>query len=152
MDMHCKKIEDTILQGKSNTVSQHIENCENCTQFLKAHNKLTSLTPNSLQAPINLQFNTIWEKSTSTKNITHLKWGSLMAAAAVLILVIYLPVSNLQYPGNIRSNNAYALLDTKIVEELENLDSDMFDIEDNLTDILIDMELDDIGTSLNDFV
>ncbi len=152
MDMDCKKIEDAILQGKSNTVSQHIKNCENCTQFLKAHNKLTSLTPNSLQAPINLQFNTIWEKSTSTKNITHLKWGSLMVAAAVLILVIYLPVSYLQYPGNIRRNNAYALLDTRIVEELENLDSDMFDIEDNLTDVLIDMELDDIGTSLNDFV
>jgi len=152
MDMNCKNIENTILQGKGDTVSQHIENCENCAQFLKAHNKLTSLTPSSLQAPENLQFNTIWEKSNSTKNVTHLKLGSLMAVAAVLILVLYLPVSYLQHPGNIKHNNAYALLDTKIVEELENLDSDMFDIEDNLTDVLIDVELDDIGTSLNDFV
>jgi len=152
MDINCKNIEYSILQGDSDSVSQHIKNCKHCTQFLKTHQNLNSLIPATMPLSEKIQFNAIWEKSTSTNNITYLKWGSLISAVAIIIMVIYLPVSYLDYSSPIMNKQTYAFLDTQIGGELESLDNDMFEIENNLTDVLINIELDDISTSLNDFI
>jgi len=152
MDINCKNVENSILQGDSASVSQHIKNCKNCTKFLKTHQKLNSLIPATMSLSEKVKFNTIWEKSNSTKNITYLKWGSLLSAVAVIIMVIYLPISYLDYSNPIMNKHTYASLDTQIGGELESLDNDMFDIENNLTDVLINTELDDIRTSLNNFI
>ena len=143
----CNKVQELILENKNEIIIDHINQCENCMNFLKTSDFLFTAKKTKIECPSHLSFETFQDKS----RIVYFKWTSLVTAA-IILLAVYFP-SSLIYKGYNPKQINYMLLSQKFNAEIDLLEQDLCEMENNLiSNEMINYEIEDLTIQINELI
>ena len=148
--MKCEEYQNLILDGEITSTHKHLASCEKCREFLKMQEKISSLDPNRGKCPAHLTFESIWDRSVAEKHpLINLKWA-IPAAAAVLLILSYLPYRYYQKTHTL-ANGDFTHISQTISFEMDELEQSIEDMEMSIlsADNLIENEMDAIINEIN---